>query len=216
MADYKVAVTVENPGKEKALGAGVSAGVPFARGALKETSGLTLTDSSGKAAPLQAECLAKWPDGSCRWVLLDFAADVAAGSSADFVLKTSGENPAPGTPVTAADDTSTVTLSNGLVEFAVKTGTAGGTLKSADGKRSVDIASIVEIGGDDGRITSEVVVDSLDVYAEGPLRAAVSLYGRRIYSDGLEGPFSQRVEMFAGSPYIRVEDTFIYAHFPGT
>jgi hypothetical protein len=60
------------------------------------------------------------------------------------------------------------------------------------------------------------VIDRLEVYARGPVRAAVSLYGRRLYSDGMEGPFSQRVEMFADSPYVRVEDTFIYAHFPGS
>jgi len=216
-ADIKaIPIIVNNPSREAAVSAPVSAGVPFGRGALKDTAGLTLAGPDGKPVPTQAQCLAKWPDGSCRWVLVDFEASVAGGSDASFTLAAGGKAPAAKNPAQAVEDEKGITLSNGVITFRVEKGGAFGVLSSADGKASARVRSIVEIGPKEKRITSKVVVDSFDVYAKGPIRAAASIYGRRVYSDGMEGPFSRRVEVFAGSPYIRIEDTFMYAHFPGT
>jgi len=211
----EVPLIVTNTGSSDAQAAPVSAGIPFKRGALHDPSSLAL-EAAGEAVPLQAACLSRWPDGSCRWVLCDFRTDAAAGASAEYTLKENGENPAPANPVTVAEDGSSLTLSNGIVEYTAEIGGAGGFLASADGRASAEITSTVEIGPADRRITSRVVIDSMEVYARGPVRAAAALYGRRIYTDGIEGPFSQRVEMFAGSPWLRVEDTFVYAHVPGT
>lgn len=194
----------------------VSVGVPFPRGALRDAETLALNDASGRPVALQTQTLSTWPDGSARWVLADFPAQLADSASARFTLSRAGQRPALENGVRIAADGTSVRFSNGIVEFFLKTGGAGGTLASADGNASAEIASLVEIGGVEGRITSKVAIDALEVYAAGPVRAAVSIRGRRLYSDGTEGPFSQRVEMFAGSPYVRVEDTFIYAHLPGT
>jgi len=194
----------------------LSAGVPFSRGALRDAETLTLSDASGRPMALQTRILSKWPDGSARWVLADLPVSLSDSTISRFTLSAGGERPAIENGVRVAADGTSVRFWNGIVEFSVKRGGASGTLASADGKASAEIVSIVEIGGDGYRVTSEVVIDALEVYADGPVRAAVSIRGRRLYSDGTEGPFSQRVEMFAGSPYVRVEDTFIYAHLPGT
>ena len=87
---------------------------------------------------------------------------------------------------------------------------------TAAGGEAAEIASLVEIGTGKKRITSRTVVDSLEVYASGPVRAAVTSRDSGYTRDGMEGPWSQRIELFAGSSYIKVEDTFIYAHFPGS
>jgi len=210
-----IPITIENH-SGAAADECVSAGVPFARGALRDAGVLALRDARGTPVALQTKILSTWPDGSARWVLLDFPARVAESAQATFALSTDGERPAVTNGVTVTADGTSVRLSNGLMEFSVETGGGSGRLASTDGKASADITSRVEIGGQEGRISSDVVIDALEVYAEGPVRGAVSLQGRRVYSDGMVGPFSQRVEMFAGSPWVRVEDTFIYAHFPGT
>jgi len=212
----RIPVIVENPSKEGAAKAPVSAGIPLERGAVKDMSALSLTGPDGKPVAAQARCLSRWPDGSCRWALIDFQATVKAGARAEFALSTGGAPAAPDNPVKVTNDAKAVTFENGILRFAVARGGELGTLSSTDGKAGAGIVSLVEIGPRDKRITSKVVVDSVDVYAEGPVRAAAAVYGRRLYSDGMEGPFSQRIEMFAGSPYVRVEDTFVYAHFPGT
>ncbi|MHC4714291.1 MAG: RIFT barrel domain-containing protein [Planctomycetota bacterium] len=94
---------VENSGEEEAVRAPVSAGVPFGKGALRDATALSLAAADGKAAPLQAQCLSKWPDGSVRWVLLDFAVDVPAGGQAQYGLGVSGENPLPANPVEVSE-----------------------------------------------------------------------------------------------------------------
>jgi len=53
----------------------VTGGVPIAEGAAPESSKFQLKNESGSVIPLQAEVLAKWKDGSARWVLLDFQSD---------------------------------------------------------------------------------------------------------------------------------------------
>ena len=194
----------------------VSAGVPFARGTLTDAETLSLSDAAGRPVVLQTKILSRWPDGSARWVLADFPAALAESTTSTFTLSAAGRRPTVANGVKVASDGKSVRFSNGMVELSIKAGGASATLASADGKASAEIAAVVEIGGKEERITSKVVIDALEVYADGPVRAAVSMRGRRLYSDGVEGPFSQRVEMFAGSPYVRVEDTFIYAHLPGT
>jgi len=84
--------------------------------------------------------------------------------------------------------------------------------------RVAEIVSSVKIKNRalDEDIVSRAVIDGIETYASGPIRAAVSVSGRRIYSDGTEGPFSQRVELYAGSRHVKIEDTFVYSHLPGT
>src|SRR5262245_18626264 len=59
----------------------ITVGLPLPRAQFANTSGLLLTDEVGSAIPVQAEPLASWPDGSVRWLLLDFMAPpLLAGS----------------------------------------------------------------------------------------------------------------------------------------
>lgn len=54
----------------------VTCGVPWPRGALNDLTDLRLHDEQGRPRPLQARALNRWPDGSVRWSLLDWQADV--------------------------------------------------------------------------------------------------------------------------------------------
>jgi hypothetical protein len=176
-----IPIIVENSSKEAAEAAPVSAGIPFARKTLTDVKTLALSGSDGQAVPLQAQYLSKWTDGSCRWVLADFQASVAAGGRSEFILLAGGEQLSVTAPVK-------VTFDNGTVKFNIVKGSAFASLSSSDAKAGAKITSAVVIGPKDKPITSKTVVDSLEVYAKGPLRAAVSISGRRIYSDGRDGP----------------------------
>ena len=51
----------------------IASGIPLSRGALLDPSHVRLYDASGKPVPCQAHQLGLcWPDGSLRWVLLQF------------------------------------------------------------------------------------------------------------------------------------------------
>src|SRR3989339_995576 len=52
----------------------VSGGVPLAKGVAPEGSRFVLLDRNNNAVPCQSEVLARWQDGSIRWVLIDFQA----------------------------------------------------------------------------------------------------------------------------------------------
>ncbi|MBT6146882.1 MAG: hypothetical protein HOH74_15705, partial [Gemmatimonadetes bacterium] len=47
-------------------------GVPLPEGALHNVDGLLLVDSDGGVVPHQVRILSRWPNGSLKWVLLDF------------------------------------------------------------------------------------------------------------------------------------------------
>jgi len=216
MTEISVPIIVRNTVKESVHRAPVSAGIPFKKGALRNASGLTLADSERMPVALQAQCLSKWPDGSCRWILLDFEAEVKSGATASFALSQGVATPLPDSPVHVTETATGVGFTNGLIRLHVDKGAECAMLSTADGRTTAQIVPILEIGAPSKRITSKTVIDRFEVYACGPVRGAVSLYGRRIYSDGAEGPWSQRIELFAGSHYTRIEDTFVYAHLPGT
>lgn len=73
--EYPVELSVHSP----ASGRGpVTCGVPFPRGLLTDPATLALTDRHGRPVPLQTRTLNKWPDGSVRWLLLDWQAEAGA------------------------------------------------------------------------------------------------------------------------------------------
>ena len=64
----------------------VTGGVPVAQGAAPEGSSFALRDQGGNAVPLQTSILARWPDGSARWVLLDFLSQPEMGGKCVYTL----------------------------------------------------------------------------------------------------------------------------------
>ncbi len=65
----------------------VSAGIPLPREAVFGVGELALLDAAGNAVPTQFEVLARWPDGSVKWLLVEFQATVAGGQTAVFELR---------------------------------------------------------------------------------------------------------------------------------
>ena len=55
----------------------ITVSVPFAAGALREPGQVVLRDPRSGQIPTQRRVLASWPDGSVKWLLLDFATDLA-------------------------------------------------------------------------------------------------------------------------------------------
>src|SRR5262249_523643 len=53
----------------------VSIGIPLPRGAVLALDDLSLFDSDGVSVPLQSAALARWPDKSVQWALLDWVPD---------------------------------------------------------------------------------------------------------------------------------------------
>jgi|GEM_PF-1527902 len=65
----------------------VTTGVPFSQGVLPKGKSLSLTDAAGKTVPLQTHVQGIWPDGSARWVLVDFPASTPANGHSIYTLR---------------------------------------------------------------------------------------------------------------------------------
>ena len=62
----------------------VTSGLPFPQGAVGSARNVRLLDASGTELPLQAAVTARWPDGSAKWLLLDFR---HSGAAAEYTLE---------------------------------------------------------------------------------------------------------------------------------
>ena len=97
----------------------VTRGVPLPQGAVAECDDLWLEDARGRAVTLQSRPLSHWPDGSIKWVLVDFQADVVG--SAVYHLCYAGEAPraTPGNRLQISESDKRIVVCTGPLRFAV-------------------------------------------------------------------------------------------------
>ncbi|MCX7887398.1 MAG: glycoside hydrolase family 127 protein [Verrucomicrobiae bacterium] len=62
----------------------VTSGVPFPKGALGSARNVRLLNAAGAPVPLQVSATGRWPDGSVKWLLVDFR---HSGGTADYTLE---------------------------------------------------------------------------------------------------------------------------------
>lgn len=99
----------------------VRCGVPIPRGALRDLNAIRLEDENGGEKPLQAEEAAFWPDGSFKWVLLNFFADLKAGEKKAYSLSFGkGVSRAKSvSPLKVAETDETITVDTGKIRFVM-------------------------------------------------------------------------------------------------
>jgi hypothetical protein len=147
--------------------------------------------------------LERWPDGSARWVLVDFLATTGARQTATYTVR-DGRPPAPpnGPLVSTTADAEGRRLTTGpLSLFVPNDGSALATdVLLDDGARAtVAIPTLAADGG-----TSDPVAGArVTVETEGPVRTELLIRSR--YADDLA--WEARVAAFAGSPVLRVQLT---------
>jgi hypothetical protein len=187
----------------------VTTGLPWPRGKLPDAQKLVLHDASGKAVRLQARATDLWPDGSVRWVLLDWIAEAGAGPYRVAV----GEPLAVSGPVVKAEER------DGGVEVntgAIKLEAATLGCFPFDTVYARDESSIAPffLVSDSEKIYSQKS-DTATVEEVGPLRTCVRLTGRleREKAPLQRDPtkpilqYEARFHFFAGSAAVRIEFT---------
>jgi hypothetical protein len=142
-----VPITVEDNAGVGRLAAPASGGIPFPRGLLTDAAldKVALADQHGvRVDSLQKPVvLGRWGDGSVKWLLLDFLADVPANGSTRFTFGVAAQG-APAAPGITVAETAT--------EFTVDTG----KLKAVISKTRFSLLDKVWIDADgDGRYTAK-------------------------------------------------------------
>jgi hypothetical protein len=188
---------------EARRGEPVSCGIPWPRGVLTDPARLWLSDSRGQAAVLQSRVLDRWPDGSVRWLLLDWQATDLGGTTATLF--------APGPPGMPVGSRLKVERPTG--EIVIDTGAARFRLRSG-GRfpfESVTVANAEMIDPsrsgfrveDDKGGRHAPVADEMTVEADGPVRATVHMKGKLAAKGENLADFGLRLHFFAASATVR-------------
>lgn len=196
---------------------GQSWGVPFPKGKVKSNQSFSLTDSEGKAFPLQSWKLATWPDGSLKWIGFATVSDNAKG---DLKLTLSSTKATPTTTIQATENVRNILINNGKITCQIpKQGSAfldslkiNGQLVGVQGElvciRQNTFESDVYESSTKEKFTSEV--QKVTVEQKGNVRAVVKIEGKFKTVQRSWLPFIVRLYFYANTADIRLVHTIIY------
>jgi hypothetical protein len=187
----------------------VRVAVPFASGELLPESPVSVVDPSLKPRPAQFRVLKQWPDGSAKWLLVDCAVTVPAGSTTVFRIVPAACHP--------AALSSVVQVTPGFDVWKIDTGVG---IFSVDVHTFCPFTRVVRRGRDvldaggsfcllslDGNTNIRSVIDNVRLDDAGPLRAVVGVSGYFELPDKVNLRFNSRLHFFAGSMAVRLEFT---------
>ncbi|ABL00071.1 RIFT barrel domain-containing protein [Pelobacter propionicus] len=182
----------------------VRLGVPCARGEFPAGQPVALSGPGGEQLPCQSRVLKQWPDGSSKWILLDFSATVGAGGSSEYSFLAAGD---------ASAVAGTIRVQPGDEAWYVDTGKAAFTIDA----RTFRPFTAVMIDGVDvlrpsasscllssgGAAQTAADIQEITLEEAGPLRAIVRLAGR--FSE--KARFFCRLHFLADSSAVKIEFT---------
>lgn len=103
-----------------ALQAPVTTGIPMPAGMALNENTLRVQTQSGTDVPAQFQVTSRWPDGSIRWVLCDFIADLTGvGGVGKYRLNIGGTGSATGTSLTVVNGATDIVVNTGNLRFSV-------------------------------------------------------------------------------------------------
>lgn len=224
----EVTLTVTEPSGVNRVDWPVTSGIPFARGEIAEATRIALFDEQNQEVLLQTDVVARWPDGSIRWLLLDFQAGLHADQTRTFTLRFGDE-----AQRAAIQDVVRVTSDDAGARF--ETGPLSLHLSSqsfrlfGDVRLDLDGDAVCE---DDEQITTgdgaDIVLTTPDgetfradqgpaeitVEESGPLRACVRIEGSHHAGDQRMFRYIVRLHAFRGKPFVKAQYTFVNDHEP--
>ena len=200
----------------------VSAGVILPRGAVRDLGALRLSGPDGQPVPAQFETTGSWPDGSVRWLLVDFQADCRPEAAAVYTLRDNGPVAPAGGRLELSETDQGVTINTGVLRCTI--GKQGfdlfqdvfldhdrdGTLAESERVSVADGAPALALTDDRGRLISSRhgQVRSFQVEAAGPVRATIAVKGTLADRDGEAFlDYTARLHFHAGSGFTRVQLT---------
>jgi len=183
---------------------------------------------------------AVWPDGSLKWGLLDFQANLKANTDRTLQLQFGVDvrRKDPETSLQVTKRGKGVEVVTGPLKFTVKPGrhlfldrvwldpkgrfgAASGMVESSGGRRSFyDMVHAEEgrevedfsIEGEDDR--SKVKVRSIRIEEKGPMRVVIAIFGSYVHKHLPDSPAIVRIHAYAGKSFLKVFHTFTYTGWP--
>ena len=183
----------------------VAIGVSCPRGAATRAARWALTDQRGRNVPVQTTVLDRWGDGSVRWLLAEFQAEIDASQPGYYAFAPDAESDAVPDRITIEHAGETLRVwTGGAVIDVPRTGTAFISDAEVGGRPLLQSTEIVAEDASGGKY--RFTIDRTLVERSGPLRAVIRLDGhfanrtRRRWLDG-----SLRLHFFAGLGTVKID-----------
>ncbi len=233
ITDHSVPIIIEETSGIDRCNEPVTVGIPFPRGTLINDTALKLYDQGQLCLPLQSQVLAKWHDGSAKWVLLDFQASTQAHTRKELKLCFKPSRP-PGadsnkTPltnsivrgqgahadkITTTQNPDTLTVNTGVASFFVNKVNLKPFDRVVIGDNDILSHTNSKIALTDETGTEyEPKIDNIIVETKGELRTTLKFEGQfKCASKSVFANFVSRVSFYVNSSIIKMEFTI---HNPG-
>ncbi len=192
----------------------VRTGVPFPQGVVKDASQVRLLSTDGKPQPVQTTVLARWADGSARWLLLDFAG--RAGETCRVEFRGAAKSASPAAPLRVRRTEERVQIETGRVTLVIARDGLVTEVRSSDGvilgPMSLELQAVLSEQGAATRLRP-LPAERLDLEDAGDMHATVRLRGVLGGASGEPSPFRYdlRIHAYAGSS--RVNALLTLTHF---
>jgi hypothetical protein len=180
----------------------LSSGVPFPAGMVRDPAQVRVSEGTTPIAA-QLRLLSRWPDGSVRWALLDWQADLEANATRRFSVQ-AGVPAAVAHRVRANDRGDHIEVDTGPLQFSVPKNRFA-ILEHVRVDATPAVAGpIVAFFGIDGKRIDAQAPTAVRITEAGPLRVRIEIRGR--YARAFE--YVVRIDAFADQPFVRVFHTF--------
>ena len=185
-------------------------GIPCAEAAIFPQQNLRL-DCGGQALPFHVTMLASWPDGSLKWLLLDFQASIKAGQQLQLQLQLANAGAQPVAPAKLQfhEDEEHCLIDAGVAQFRISKQQAGLFEQvSFAGAPLLAAASSVLLLDEQGEAAKAVVAAVQCVDPENTLRKKLSMDGSLQNKAGDRlADFNLKLTFFAGLATVKAEFT---------
>ncbi|MFQ5808301.1 MAG: hypothetical protein ACE5JM_01675 [Armatimonadota bacterium] len=191
----------------------LGAGVPLPRGSVTAADGLRLRAEKQGYVPAQIETRTRWPDGSVKWIWVDFQGDPADR----YFLELAGGRsamPPPRPRLTVTETAESLSVNTGAMEaawdrrYGSPTGIAVGERMMRGDGRGIHVTDSrgrrAALGGDGAEL-------SWDVEANGPVRAVIRVEGWYVTEAGEQVARAVvRYHLYAGRAFFTMDHTFVF------
>ncbi|MBQ7063711.1 MAG: hypothetical protein IJM90_02295 [Firmicutes bacterium] len=188
---------------------------PHPQGALRDVRTVSVCGANGPV-PTQSQATALWPDGSIKWMLTKFLADLPANRGTDEYVLTESPTVLPALPASVEANGGAAVIDTGALKLNL--GAPGepvfGSAEFAGGSFGADELQgpFVSIDGKPYRVL--VGPDGWQVLEKGPVAVTVRTMGKHIPAEASEGEgcvdFHLIIRAWAGKPYIELEYRFLH------
>jgi hypothetical protein len=187
--------------------------LPFAVGALKDETAVAITDAGGNRVPAQFDVLARWTDGSIRWLLARFLVVLAPHGTVTLNVQQAASSPPVQSPNLARQGPRNVVVETGMIRAVV--GPAhheSFVVSDAQGRVLLTQRPQLVLYSPTGGEFRCAPPDTVDIEQNGPLYASVFLAGPMKSKDGAFDAlfrYETRLHLWRGLRRVLAEHTVV-------